>query len=107
MIGHDGTTTETELRKAGRRLLGRAFGGVLAADEEPRGRRYFLFNTLARGTGGEHWYALAPDGDAYDSLRRNGALMDAEQSEEETNCGQRALAWCCLHSKDAGLARLL
>lgn len=64
-------------------------------------------NTEPRSSGGEHWFAVGPSGGVYDSLKPNGALCDTEQTDWEKNCGQRALAWCCLHAHDPKLAWLL
>ena len=96
----DGTTTESLLNHVGKQLFGRKFGGVFASNEKPRGR-YCIVNTMPRGTSGEHWLAIAP-GLVYDSFGRQkygDYTGDAEQAIQQTNCGQRCLAWLLVYDE--------
>ena len=115
-IGHKGTTTSTELRRAAKKLLGKQFAGVFARDKVPStlngyplwGRcqgQYAIVNLDASHGSGTHWFAIAPNGDSYDSLLPNGLVFDIEQSANEDNCGQRALAWCMLHATNQKIAK--
>ena len=98
LIGHGHTTSQSELERAGRQLLGSKLRGVYGktggeSQELTRDQPYMIINTDDRDG---HWYAVALDGDfevIYDSLEPNGEDNDVEQHIDATNCGQFALAW--------------
>ena len=79
-------------------------------DEPHPNEGYCIVNTGTRRSGGSHWLAYA-DGIWYDSFGRSkyGDLSaDAEQVENEYNCGQRSLVWLCVyHSLGAQAAKLI
>jgi len=93
----DTSTSEDELRRAGRALFGDKFVGVFAADECCSEAGYSIVNTKARRTGGEHWLAFA-NGLMYDSFGRDQS-GDAEQHVVQKDCGQRCLAWLCVYDE--------
>ena len=108
IIGHSNTTSNVELRRAAKKLLGSNFQCVVPVDKVPKHRLgYCIVNTDKAGEPGTHWFSIAPNDDLYDSLEQNGVLSDVEQSKWEKNCGQRALAWCLLHLQDPILAKLI
>jgi hypothetical protein len=108
IIGHSETTSNLELKNAGRKLLGANFQSVVPIDKVPKTRvGYCIVNTDKAGKPGTHWFAIAPNNDLYDSLEENGDLSDIEQKIWEKNCGQRALAFCLLHFENPILAMLL
>ena len=118
LIGHKNSTTGAELQRAGEFLLGTLFQGVFTSDDTTwptSDQPVQIRNSDRSGQPGSHWvaFARAKNGDLvhYDSFGRKwkghasrGAIdvratdadRDAEQREEEENCGQRAIAWCCL-----------
>ncbi len=126
IIGHKNSTTGLELQRAGRDLLGALFQGVFTSDDTtlPSSKQPVqIRNSDRNGQPGSHWvaFARAKNGDLihYDSFGRKweghasrGAIdvptidtdPDAEQRDEEENCGQRVLAWCCLYIIDPSLA---
>ena len=93
----DTTTSEGELRRAGKALFGEKFNGVFAADERFPEAGFSIVNTKARRTGGEHWLAYA-NGNMYDSFGRDQS-GDAEQHVVQKDCGQRCLAWLCVYDE--------
>ena len=106
-IGTNSTTFESELRECGRELLGNHFGGIYAKGENYPKKKYCVLNTASRKTGGRHWYAIAPDGFVYDSLKRNGVFQDVEQKDDEKNCGSRSIGWILLHFIDSESAKMV
>ena len=94
------------MRRAGKKLLGKRFAGVFARDKVPsRLTGYAIVNLDDSHGHGTHWFAIAPNGDSYDSLLPNGVVFDIEQSANEDNCGQRSLAWCLLHARNPKIAK--
>ena len=106
-IGTNSTTFEGELESCGRELLGDHFGGVFAKGENYKKKKYCVLNTGTRKNGGRHWYAIAPDGFVYDSLKRNGVFQDVEQKDDEKNCGSRVIGWMLLHFADSKGSKLV
>ena len=68
---------------------------------------YNICMKCCRKTGGRHWYAIAPDGFVYDSLKRNGVFQDVEQNNDEKNGGSRAIVWMLLHFADSKGSKLV
>lgn len=125
------TTYSDHLHKSAARMLGHRFHGVYPSDEIPRlsvKQPYAILNVDKSYQPGSHWVAVAktPAGVlVYDSYGRktsklipslsksgNGVVMDteydAEQTEEETNCGARVLAWLLVHDVwGSGVSRLI
>lgn len=111
------TTYDYQLTKNGRKLFGRAFIGVFAADQFPKNIKNgqcFIINLDTSSEPGSHWLAICKEKThnilwAYDSFARNihkilpsidkshniikSTEKDVEQKNEETNCGQRSLAF--------------
>ena len=106
MMGHSSTSSEQELRDAGKALFASKFDDVYAFDEffyqtmyTQKTPKYCIINTDIRAEGGEHWFAWA-DGHIYDSFGREAlgdTSGDAEQNIQEKNCGQRCLAWLLVY----------
>lgn len=117
-IGNKTTSSDT-INKAGKYLFGDKFLGVFARDEVPEFKEgeSLIFNLDKRGMRGSHWCALTrlEDGQIlfYDSFGRPSKSLgisggaggekidedpefDSEQDVEETNCGQRSLAFLCV-----------
>ena len=99
-VGHNKTTERRELMVAGRHYLGPKFRGVYS-DAESKDIRleaakpYMIVNTGNPGSG-EHWQAIAysSQGDVlYDSLGGGDTDPDPEQTLQDSDCGQRSLAW--------------
>ena len=91
----DKTTSEGQLLKVGRLLFGDEFNGVFPADEVDV-KRYGIANLDTSDEPGSHWVAIVHiDGFYlfYDSFGRTPWDDDAEQAIEQSNCGQRCLAW--------------
>ena len=92
------TTSASELTRYMRSKLGSAYRGTFPASKKPvlNGKKpYAIVNTQDRGMG--HWLGMlwTPRGIVvFGSLAIDGMTEDdAEQSNIETNCGQRAAAW--------------
>ena len=108
LIGHDDMTSRPEL-PIGRQLFAGRFAGVYALGEKPKltaAKPYAIWNTA--NPPGKHWRAMAHDPSGsdivYDPLGGGvGTDPDAEQSDVEQNCGQRALAFLIVCDRD-GLA---
>lgn len=121
LVGN-GTTFGSQLKKAGKYLLGSRFAGVFASDQIPnlKGReKYAILNLDKSWQPGSHWIALAKnDNDyiIYDSFGRRSKKiipavfnktkgyivdvdLDAEQKMSEDNCGARSLAWLFIYDK--------
>ena len=108
-IGHEDMTSRPELRAIGRQLFAGRFAGVYALGEKPKltaAKPYAIWNTA--NPPGKHWRAMVHDPSGsdivYDPLGGGvGTDPDAEQSDVEQNCGQRALAFLIVCDRD-GLA---
>jgi len=110
MIGHNLTDT-SQLKSIGKSLFGAKFTGVFARDKIPSHFTYVICNLDKTGRKGSHWLAIAkvsetPEYLVYDSFgRRTSDILpelllptidtdnDAEQADNEKDCGQRCLAW--------------
>ena len=113
-MGKNTTTDNIELTKMGRLLFGRKYHGTYSSDNAPAlsaREPYAIIYTTPSHTGGEHWVAMARVPRTgrlmhYDSFgwshtqlfpqKIPGAIdteLDAEQSKDTTDCGQRSLAW--------------
>jgi hypothetical protein len=110
-------TRGDELEAVARRLLGKHFAGVFAADTVriTQARPWAIVNTDSSSHSGEHWFALALQGNGnvigYDSYGRSVASIamgglpglrirntdpDAEQTKygrDKDTCGPRCIAW--------------
>jgi hypothetical protein len=131
MVGR-GTTFGSQLMKAGKTLLGKAFAGVFASDEIPHLKgiqRYAILNLDKSWQPGSHWIGLAREGKndyiIYDSFGRKSSKIvpevfnktkgyvidvdpDPEQKVNEDNCGARSLAWLHIYDKyGPGVALLI
>lgn len=118
-----GVTEDMELQRSGKKMLGRAFKGVYAADTLPSlssgGPAYLIVNADSHSEPGSHWMGLAKSGNSlyfYDSFGRmpadilpilptyaakNGLRLVAgrsapEQNRKQSDCGARTLAWLLL-----------
>ena len=121
-VGSD-VTTDTDLHRAGKKLIGRGFLGVYASDTIPRfpkqSQAYCIINTDTHSEPGSHWLGVAKRGQhvyLYDSFgrapdtilpelsracREQGLRLDAkvsrpEQRKDQNDCGARSLAWLLL-----------
>lgn len=115
-IGHDGSTTTSELNGWGKHLFGKKFVGVFPSNHFPqqlsKSRPYCILNTKPSSDSGEHWVACIYKDKKevliYDSYgRETDDIMnlkytgketiesdrDAEQKQEEESCGQRSLSY--------------
>lgn len=113
------TTFSNDLFVVAKSLLGNKFQGIFTADKLPlltKTQPYAIVNLDSSWEEGSHWVALAKSGSKvifYDSfgrpsksilpLLKGGNVIntedDAEQKIQETNCGQRSLAWLMLFDK--------
>lgn len=121
----DQTTYLSQLEKVGRKLFGIKFKGVFTSDKIPKLNDlspYCILNLDKSYEGGSHWIALVKlpgkkGALIYDSFGRdykkiipdlmlagNGRIIntddDSEQQIEETNCGQRCLAFIMVYDKN-------
>lgn len=107
---------QSVLENYGKRHFGDRFVGVFAIDmlpslEDMEPGNCLIANNEPSTMGGEHWLGLGKTSDGkwmcYDSFGRRDFLKlgagrsrdtehDAEQKDEETNCGNRSLAWCAV-----------
>ena len=112
-------TTNFELEKIGRKLIGPKFIGVYASDKIPRDKQgYFIVNLDKSNQKGSHWVGVVRDGDGttvYDSFGRDTKNIfpdswrdfgkfeevedDAEQHWVEANCGQLSMSWLVFFSR--------
>jgi hypothetical protein len=110
-------TTSTELNNACQSLFGKAFQGVFPSDRIPRLVRHecAIANVDKSTQSGSHWIAMTP-ALVYDSfgrtnnkliphasLKQHDTELDAEQTDDETNCGARCIAFLIvwgLHGTD-------
>ena len=114
------------LEKCGEDLIGPSFKGVFPRDgldySTLRNGQTALINTQPAGSSGEHWAGVGCNSRnqivVYDSFGRKGAGLlhipgaidtdlDAEQREEEVNCGPRSIAWCIIFARDQNAAMLI
>jgi hypothetical protein len=101
-----GTTMSGPLDQVGRALFLTKWKGVFASNEQYPDRGYCIVNLDPSYESGSHWVAVA-NGLVYDSFGRCGLLDDSrlkcggdklpDQDQLENNCGQRCLAWLCVH----------
>lgn len=113
IIGND-TTTDSQLEKIGKKLIGNGFGGVFPRDKMTfKYGPFIIVNTDTSDLPGEHWVALVKDNGkiyGYDSFGRKltslgfsysikDSELDAEQKIHQTNCGQRCLAWLYVYKR--------
>jgi hypothetical protein len=126
MIGHTDTTYSDELESVAKRLIGRPFLGVYAADRVPdlqsHREAYMIVNTDNSDGPGSHWVGLVKqDNDLYmyDSFGRkprelspefngkgyNPTNPNVEQDIQDNDCGIRTLTYLIL-SKQYGAKRV-
>lgn len=96
-----GITTGSDLDRVGRSEFKGKWSGIFMSDQNLPRRGYCIVNTDRVGDPGVHWVAVG-SGMVYDSFGRSNILnkpglkdtdYDAEQTNNEANCGQRCLAW--------------
>ena len=110
VLGED-TTYDVDLKRIGKELFGNKFVGVYPRDKLPKlqNNQCCILNLDYSYESGSHWISIYCKGTVYfiyDSFGRKtkqllkddiknyvDAQHDAEQHEEESNCGPRALAW--------------
>ena len=129
-----GSTTLSQLDRYCGALFGRKYTGTFPSESPPTlsaSRPYAIINTDTAASGGEHWVALARanDGDiiVFDSFGRgirelipslyNHAQgrgvalvqtdMDADQTEDQEDCGSRCAAWLRLYDEYGEEAAML
>jgi hypothetical protein len=122
----DDVTSDSQLRAAGGRLMGRSFMGVYASDTIPKfprsGLSLCIVNIDNHTQKGTHWMGLAKSGHRvylYDSFgrpvektlpgladqcRQQGLTLDSKKSRPEqvpsqNDCGARSLAWLLLFKR--------
>ena len=102
-----GSTSDVQLLDLCNKLFGPRFKGVYAFDDtfELKHGQLAIFNLDTKKQPGSHWCAVVKDRKhyiVYDSFGRDIKLKqknnimtdkDSEQSVEESNCGQRSVAW--------------
>ena len=101
-----GSTSDVQLMDLCNKLFGSRFKGVFAYDDtfELKQSEMGIVNLDKRNQPGSHWVAVVKDKKhyiVYDSfgrdinLKKNNIMTenDPEQSVEESNCGQRSVAW--------------
>ena len=125
MLGSKTTTFSSDLLRIGKSLLKGKFAGIFPADKIPiltEKVPYAIVNLDDSNESGSHWVAIAKDPSKpkiifYDSFGRPDKLilpslggsgqrgdivntdMDREQKIQETNCGQRSIAWLLFFDK--------
>ena len=107
LLGTSGVTFKSDLEELGKQLMGDAFGGVFALNEERPKKEHCIVNKDNLGEPGSHWFVVCPNNYVYDSLKKNGIKNDKEQADTEENCGARALAFCVFHWHDSKSAELI
>ena len=101
-----GSTSDVQLLDLCNKLFGQRFKGVYAFDDtfELKHSEMAIFNLDTKKQPGSHWCAVVKDKRhyiTYDSFGRNINLKknnimtedDPEQNINESNCGQRSVAW--------------
>ena len=100
-------TSDEQLNKIGKSLMGSFFQGVYARGKEPkvdRKRRHVVIMNTDTGPPGEHWVAIYREPGhedlVYDSFGRGtmgfkgkATEKDAEQHKSQDYCGQACLAF--------------
>ncbi len=124
LIGHDNTTTNTDLDRIGKKLFRRKYVGTFASDRLPtlsEDRNFCIINVDTTGMPGSHWVACCYDAKrddilVYDSFGRDTKKLlphlqsqtrkdiydsqyDPEQRTEENSCGQRSLSFISVFDK--------
>jgi len=116
-LGKDSETSNIELDSVGRKLFGKKYVGTFSSDKIPKLKKgQMCISNLDDSTQpGSHWVSLYCNDKGrcyfYDSFgrkvksfknlqKRNRQLIeakdyDAEQTFEESNCGQRCLSILC------------
>lgn len=113
-LKNNSTTTDDELKRYCKNAFGEKFKGVYPLDKIPKkikNGQTLIFNLDKSNQSGSHWMALFKINNknyVYDSFGRKSkelnvplktidAEYDAEQKMEQSNCGQRCIAWiaCC------------
>ena len=103
----DSETSQKELNKMGKALMGKFFQGCYARGKEPavdRKHRHVVIMNTQSGPPGEHWVAIYREPGhedlVYDSFGRGSMGFkgrptddDAEQHKSENWCGQACLAF--------------
>ena len=134
LIGHSNTTNSLQLNAVGKSLFGRKYLGTFPRDMIPKFNRsaksYSIINLDSSKEKGSHWVAVCQFADgkkqSYDSFGRNlkpilkiktenSDISDREQmskqigdKHEETDCGQRSLAFLLVcHNHGYKVARLI
>ena len=106
VIGN-GSTSDVQLMDLCNKLFGSRFKGVFAYDDtfELKQSEMGIVNLDKRNQPGSHWVAVVKDRKhyiVYDSFGRDIKLKqknnimtedDPEQNINESNCGQRSVAW--------------
>ncbi len=107
------TTYSSDLNKKGKKIFGHRFLGVFASDQLPdiKNEEMYIANLDKSNEPGSHWIGVYSENNkiyVYDSFGRKskkiipsifgkGAIQDteydAEQSENEDNCGLRSLVF--------------
>ncbi len=117
-MGKEETVT-SQLTQMGKGLFGKKYIGTFASDQIPHMEdgQYAITNLDTSEQSGTHWISLVKDGPSiivYDSFGRrtskiipeligsgNGITIatenDKEQTDLESDCGQRCLAALCVH----------
>ena len=119
-IGHNGTTWNDRLHRAGKNMFGKKFSGVYPSDDIKwkKGSIYAIVNLDGKYEPGSHWTLVIKDGNNklfYDSFGRKASKimpslnkgkgniinteLDPEQDIKENNCGQRSLAACFVYDQ--------
>jgi hypothetical protein len=124
MIGTDGITNNFQLEQGGKKLFGDKFNGVYTSSKFMKRlshkKPYMIVNTSPTGSNDDryflHWVpiVLLPNNKliGYDSFGRdiktilhmkkggakfNNSKRDAEQRDEQEDCGTRSLAWLLIY----------
>jgi hypothetical protein len=100
----DRVTDSKLLNRLGGAIFLTKWKGVFAHDEQYPSKGYCIVNLDNSDEPGSHWVAVA-NGHVYDSFGRCNLLKKgacagdgiADQKDSETNCGQRSMAWLCVH----------
>jgi len=105
-------TLSSDLERTCRKLFGKTFKGVFPSDRIPplTGCTCAIINVDKSNQRGSHWMAITDDL-VYDSfgrrthdlirhakLKQKDTELDAEQTESETNCGARCIAFLIVWS---------
>lgn len=107
-----GETVTDQLNKLGKKLFKTKFGGAIASDQLPKkiNKKYYIVNTDPSDKPGQHWMGVT-EKYIYDSFGRSAEELkefifdrklinknnNRDQSYNETNCGQRSLAFLVCH----------